>query len=161
MLKYQGRIISILQIDDKYGDGTVAIFCGVETHPHYQRKDTFWRQLLIPCFRKLANINYERFEAETWILNRKGIPLFKRVGFKVVPDTALVMENYIPLIQKHPQAHAFFYRHDYVRTLQYKRRYGYNNLVVQGMDLFEYRWAARGDLLSVYIDWRKKKIMEI
>ena len=62
LLKYQGRIRSILQIDDKYGDGTVAIFSGVETHPHYQRKGTFWRQLLIPCFRKLANMNYERFE---------------------------------------------------------------------------------------------------
>jgi RimJ/RimL family protein N-acetyltransferase len=143
LLKKNGRIISMLQLDDKYGDGKVAVFFGVETHPDFQRRGTFWRHLLKPCLREICTMNFERLEAITWAFNRKGIPLYKRIGFRAVPGTSLVMENYLPLILKHPNTQAYFSRHDYIRTLQNKRSYGYDNITNHGLDVFDYQWLAK------------------
>lgn len=161
LLKYNGRIISMLQLADKYGDGTVAVFFGVETHPDFQRRGTFWRHLLNPCLRQICAMNFERLEAITWAFNRKGIPLYKRIGFRAVPHTSLIMENYFPLILKHPETQVYFARHDYIYTLQNKRSYGYDNKDANGQDVFEYRWQAKRDRLTVHIDWRNKCIASI
>jgi hypothetical protein len=88
-------------------------------------------------------MNFERLEAITWAFNRKGIPLYKRIGFRAVPGTSLVMENYLPLILKHPNTQAYFSRHDYIRTLQNKRSYGYDNITNHGLDVFDYQWLAK------------------
>ncbi len=161
LLKHNGRIISVLQLDDKYGDGKIAVFSSVETHPDYQRRGTFWRHLLNPCLQQICEMGYDRLEAITWTFNRKGIPLYKRIGFRAVPGTSLIMENYFPLILKHPAVQDFFSRHDYIRTLQNERSYGYDSLNMNELDVFEYRWKSQEDELIVYIDWRRQQIAAI
>lgn len=161
LLKHNGRIISMLQLDDKYGDGKIAVFSGVETLPDYQRRGTFWRHLLNPCLRQVCTMGFERLEAITWTFNRKGIPFYKRIGFRAVPGTSLIMENYFPLILKHPATRTYFERHDYIRTLQNKRSYGYDNIEIHGLDVFEYRWKSQEEELKVLVDWQRKQIVSI
>lgn len=161
LLKYNGRIISMLQLDDKHGDGKVAVFSGVETHPDFQRRGTVWRHLFNPCLRQICTMHFERLEAITWAFNRKGIPLYKRIGFRAVPGTSLVMENYLPLIIKHPDTQAYFARHDYIRTLQNKRSYGYDDIEANQLDVFEYKWETQGEELVVQIDWQNKRIVSV
>ena len=161
LLKKDGEIISMLHVSDKYGDGKVAVFSGAETHPRYQRRGMFWRQLFGPCLREMCESDFEYIEAITWTFNRKGIPLYKRIGFRGVPGTSLVMENYLPMILRHPATRAFFAGHDYIRTLQNRRSYGYDSKEFQGMRLFEYHWRAGLDELLVIVDWQRKQIVSI
>ena len=53
LLKYNQRIISMLQLADKYGDGTVAVFFGVEKHPRFSAP----RDLLAPPAQPLPTPN--------------------------------------------------------------------------------------------------------
>ena len=161
ILKYRNQIISVLQIDDKNGDGRIASISGVETDPNFQRRGTCWRQLIRPCLFNICFPYFERIEALTWVFNRKGIPFYKRIGFRALPGTSLTMENYIPLILRHPRLGRYFSRYDVIRTLRTKRSYGYDDLVVRGVRVFEYKWDFSGNQLVVYIDFSRKKVMSI
>jgi RimJ/RimL family protein N-acetyltransferase len=161
LLKRDETIIAMLQIDDRYGDGRVAIFSGAETHPAYQRRGTLWRHLGGPCLREMCNRGFERIEAITWPFNRKGIPLYKRVGFRAVPGTSLIMENYIPLILNHAETRLFFKNNDFIRTLQYQRSYGCDAVEYRGLSLFEYRWKSGEEELQVMVDWQHQRIASI
>ena len=161
LLKRNGRIISILQVDDKHGDGKVAVFSGVETLPEYQRRGIFWRSLGIPCIRRICESNFERLEAVTWSFNRKGIPLYKRSGFRAVPGTSLLMENHIPLILRHPSTALYFRRYDYIRTLRNCRSYGYDAQDMDALSVFEYRWESGEKELKILVDWQRRQIASI
>ncbi|MDA0745033.1 MAG: hypothetical protein O2954_00820 [bacterium] len=106
-------------------------------------------------------MNFGRIEAVTWAFNRKGIPLYKRAGFRAVPGTSLLMENYLPLILKHPKTRPYFEQHDYIRTLRSQRSYGYDALQVDGLSVFEYHWRSEADELRVLIDWQRKQIVSL
>lgn len=163
LLQKEGVIISSIQVDVKNSKEKVAVFSHVETHPAHQKRGTFLRWLGIPCIRQTCNLDFERIEITTWSFNRKGIPLYKRVGFRAVPGTNLLMENYLPAIVKHPETRPYFERHDYIRTLQNTRSYGYDATQIRGHSVFEYHWKSRrgNDELQVYIDWQKKTIFSI
>ena len=161
LLKRDGRIVSCLQVDDKFGDGQVAVFSHAETLPEYQRRGIFGRLLGEVCLRKICSMGFERIEASTWSFNRKGIPLYKRAGFRGVPGTSLHMENYLPLVLRHPSTQSYFSRCDYVRTLQNKRSFGYDAVDAYGLSVFEYRWRSKEDRLRVLIDWQRRQIASI
>ena len=159
LLRHQGRIVSTLQIDASAGNDRVAVFSGVETHPDYQRRGTFWRYLGSRCLREICGSGFQRIEADTWPLNRKGIPLYKRVGFRAVPGTALRMENYLPLIVDHPTARCFFQSHDFLRHLQHRRSYGHDGRRLCGVELFTYEWRCGPSHLCIQVDRERKQIV--
>lgn len=161
LLKKEGRIISTMRLDDKFGDGRVLVVSGVETDPQYQRRGTFWRHLGEPLLRQICCQGFDRIEAVTWSFNRKGIPLYKRVGFRAVPGTSLILENYLPLIVRHPATRDYFARHDFIRYLENRRSYGYDGLQVGKLKLFAYDWKAGEEPLRVMIDWERKQIVSI
>ncbi|MEW6753251.1 MAG: GNAT family N-acetyltransferase [Candidatus Latescibacterota bacterium] len=161
LLRCGDRIISMLQLDDRDGDGRVALFSCVETHPEYQRRGTFWRHLGEPCLRQICARGYEVLEAQTWPLNRKGIPLYKRFGFRGVPGTALRMENYLPLIIRHPGARPFLARHDYLRALQCRRSYGYDGSTTCRLSVFAYHWQAGLEQLRVTVDRERQQVVAV
>ena len=161
LLKRDGRIISSLRIDDKYGDGRVAILSNVETHPEFQRRGVFGRLLGEWCLRKICDMDFERIEITTWTFNRKGIPLYKRAGFRAGPGTSLFMENYIPLILKHPSTRPYFAQQDFIRTFQNQKSYGYDTVDLDGLSVFQYHWKSKGEELKVLIDWQRRQIASI
>ena len=160
LLKKADRIISSIRV--KIAPDKV-IFSHVETHPDFQKRGVFGLTLADACIRTVCEYDCKRIEITTWSFNRKGIPLYKRYGFRAVPGTNLLMENYLPVIVKHPDAQPYFARHDYIRTLQNERSYGHDAVEVNGLSVFEYRWKSRkaDDTLRVLVDWHKKKIVDV
>ncbi len=124
-----------MKIDDKFGDGQVAVCAELETHPDFQRRGVPWFRLL-PCVRQVIEMDFQRIELVTWVFNRKGLPLYKRCGFRAVPGTSLLMENYLPLIIRNPVLRPYFQRHDYIKTLVNKRSYGYDHLKYHDLYVF-------------------------
>lgn len=159
VLHNDDRIVACVQVDDRQDDGRVAVFSNAETHPYYQRRGTFWRHLGIPCIRAFARGSFDRLEALTWTYNRKGIPVYKRFGFRAVPGTSLLLENYLPSIVKHPATAAFFGRHDFLRYLANERSYGYDSCDRDGLRLFSYRWERAGETLEVLVDWERRQVI--
>ena len=158
LLRREDQIISMLQVDDKHGDGRVAVFSGAETLPEFQRRGIFWRSLGIPCIRRLCAKGFDRIDAITWTFNRKGIPVYKRMGFRAVPGTSLVMENYFPLIVRHPSTRSYFDRYDFIQTLHNRRSYGYDAVDLDGLRVFEYQWKSGEERLRVLIDCQRQRI---
>ena len=160
ILRREGRIISSIQIDDKHGDGTVAIFSEVNTHPEFQRRGIFARTLGEACLRQICKLGFDCIELTTWTFNRKGIPLYKRAGFRAIPGTSLLMQNYIPLILRHPETREFFQEHDFLRTLQNRRSYGYDPST-RGENLVDYRWESKDRRMDVSVDWTGGRIVSV
>ncbi|GEM_PF-2475272 len=160
LLRREGRIISSIQIDDKHGDGTVAIFSEVNTLPEFQKRGIFARTLGEASIRQICQLRFDCIELTTWTFNRKGIPLYKRAGFRAIPGTSLLMQNYIPLILKHPDATEFFLRNDFLRTLQNDRNYGYDRSAC-GEGIVDYSWESREESMEVSVDWTRSAITSI
>ena len=158
LLHSDDSIIACVQVDERKDDGRVALFSNAETHPEYQRRGTFWRHLGVPCIRVFSRGNFDRLEAVTWTYNRKGIPVYKRFGFRAVPETSLLLENYLPTIVKHPATRGVFSRHDYLRHLVNTRSYGYDSLDGESLRVFQYRWEHKGEALEVLVDWERRQI---
>ena len=163
ILKKYDRIISSMKITQKKSEPGVVIFSHVETHPDFQKRGIFGLTLADTCLRTACVSECKRIEITTWLFNRKGIPLYKRYGFRAIPGTNLLMENYLPAIVKHVDAQPYFARHDYIRTLYNKRSYGYDAVEMNGLSVFEYRWKPRkaDDILRVLVDWKKKEIIDV
>ena len=158
LLKRNHRIISSMKVTQKKSEPGIVIFSHVETHPDFQKRGIFGLTLADTCLRTACESECKRIEITTWSFNRKGIPLYKRYGFRAIPGTNLLMENYLPAIVKHIDAQPYFARHDYIRTLQNQRSYGYDAVEVDGLSIFEYHWKPRksDDTLRVLVDWEKK-----
>ena len=158
LLKRNHRIISSMKVTQKKSEPGIVIFSHVETHPDFQKRGIFGLTLADTCLRTACESECKRIEITTWSFNRKGIPLYKRYGFRAIPGTNLLMENYLPAIVKHIDAQPYFARHDYIRTLQNERSYGYDAVEVNGLSVFEYHWKPRksDDTLRVLVDWEKK-----
>ncbi len=160
LLRHKGRIIASLKIDDKFGDGRVAVCSDLETHPDFQRRGIAWFHLS-PCVRRVIEMDYQWVEILTWVFNRKGIPLYKRGGFRAVPGTSLLMQNYLPMIIRHPALRPYFRRHDYVKTLVCQRSYGYDHLSYHDLSVFQYRWRAGAETWEVLVDFQRRQIASI
>ncbi|MBT3272243.1 MAG: GNAT family N-acetyltransferase [Deltaproteobacteria bacterium] len=161
LLKRKERIICMFKIDKHPHDEKTVVFHNAETHPDFQRKGIFWRSLCIPYLRNICHGNYNRIDATTWVLNRKAIPVYKRMGFRLVPKTSLEMENYLPVIVRDPAVQSFFSKYDFIRTLQCRRSYGYDKLDIGAHSVFEYNWKSGDDRLHVQIDRIQKEIIKI
>ena len=161
LLKEQNTIIACVQVDEKEEDGRVAVMSGAETAPEYQRRGTFWRQLAIPVIRVLCSGSFDRIDALTWTLNRKGIPVYKRFGFRAVPGSSLTMENHLPMIVRHPTVGAYLAGTDLLRGLRTTRSYGYDDVDCGSLSAFVYEWSGRAGSLRVLVDWRRRRIAAI
>lgn len=161
ILKCDGNVIASVQVDEKQDDGRVAVMSAAETAPLFQRRGTFWRQLALPVIRVLCSGSFDRIEAVTWTLNRKGIPVYKRFGFRAVPNTSLLMENYLPLIARHPDLGAYFRETDLLRGLTTTRSYGYDDVTCCGLSAFVYEWSSTAGSLRVLVDWRRRQVAAI
>jgi ribosomal protein S18 acetylase RimI-like enzyme len=160
ILRHKGQIIAAMKIDDKFGDGQVAIISDLEIHPNFQRRGIPWFHLQ-SCVRRVFEMDYDWVELVTWAFNRKGLPLYKRAGFRAVPGTSLLMENYLPLILRNPVMHPYFQRHDYGKTLVNKRSYGFDNFTHHGLEVFQYQWRAAEEAWEVLIDFGRRQIASI
>ncbi len=160
ILRYRDRIIASMKIDDKFGDRQAAVCADLETHPDFQRRGLPWFRLL-PCVRQVIEMDFQWVELVTWVFNRKGLPLYKRCGFRAVPGTSLLMENYLPLLIRHPALRPYFQRHDYIKTLINKRSYGYDHLMYHDLYVFPYQWRAGDKTWEVLVDFQRRQIASI
>ena len=111
--------------------------------------------------RRVVEKDYQWVEILTWVFNRKGIPLYKRGGFRAVSGTSLLMENYLPMIIRHLALRPYFEQHDYVKTLVSQRSYGYDHLRYHDLSVFQYQWRAGAEVWEVLVDFQRRQLASI
>ena len=71
------------------------------------------------------------------------------------------MENYFPLILRHPSTRSYFDRYDFIQTLRNRRSYGYDAVDLDGLNVFEYQWRSGEERLKVLIDCEQRRIASV
>jgi GNAT superfamily N-acetyltransferase len=160
LLRKDGQLVSSISITDRHEDGKVAVLSRLDTHPRFQRRGLAW-SLGVFCIRRCVEMGFDLIKLQTWPYNRKGIPLYKRAGFRAVPGTSLDMENYLPLILKDHSVGHYFRDVDYITALQGRRSYGYDDRIHNATSVFEYQWKSVHGGLIVEIDWRNRQIAAV
>ncbi len=142
-------------------------FC--ELSPHWRDKDAayvgligviqeakgkkFGKRLLLRSIERAIEDDIERVDLHTWSGNLKAIPLYKKIGMIWVPDTSVYMQDYIPLLHKNEFTKDWFdvhedWYHYQIRELKQEP----NDMTVDGMKIYRYRFEDEGDWMEVDID---------
>ena len=123
-------------------------------HPAHQKRSLARRMLT--CMVDWATDNgYHRVTIETWPGNLKSVPLYKKVGFFWVPDTDVVLENYIPAVRRLAVARRFFERHDWYTAFQRELDQvedDQRHPSTGDMKVFVLRWEEDGESLEAVVD---------
>jgi GNAT superfamily N-acetyltransferase len=131
--------------------------CYVEllnVHPEHQKR-SLARRMLAQMVDWAVENNYRRMAISTWPGNLKSVPLYKKVGYFWIPDTAVRMENYIPAVRQLPVAGAFFERHDWYGAFRRELEQVEDDLrhpATGDMKVYIYRWEEDGEFLEAVID---------
>jgi hypothetical protein len=161
LLRREGEIVSTLQIDDPDGERKIAVLSGIQMDSHSLRSGICRRFLNNRWLREICQKEYERLEVRAKLFDRQGISLGKRVGFRMLPGAFPHMENFLPLIIRHPALCGFFARNDFLRTLQSPQNNGHDSDMCCGRNLFTYHWRSGNRELRVRVDWELKQIVAI
>lgn len=131
--------------------------CYVEllnVHPEHQKR-SLARRMLAQMVDWAVENDYGRMTISTWPGNLKSVPLYKKVGYFWIPDTAVHMENYVPAVRQLPVARAFFERHDWYGALRRELEQVEDDLrhpATGDMKVYIYRWEGDGEFLEAVID---------
>ncbi len=120
--------------------------------PDYQGRG-FGKALLLEALETATRLGKQRVYLHTWAGNLKAVPLYKRVGFKWVPSTRVVMESYIPGILNCPLFRDFFEKYYWYDALQPDITQSPDDTVRDGRGVYVYRFEGEnGDRLEVIVD---------
>jgi RimJ/RimL family protein N-acetyltransferase len=134
------------------GDEMDVGYVGVlNVQPDHQRK-SLARRMLNRCTERCVELGYKQLTLHTWPGNLKSVPLYKKTGLYWVPDTSVHMRNFIPSILAMPCAQSYFQAHDWYETFQRELEQKEDDERWEGMKVYTYRWAADGDMLTVWVD---------
>jgi len=148
-------------------NGTPMGFC--ELSPHWRDKDAayigligviqeakgkkFGKRLLLRSIERAIEECIERVDLHTWSGNLAAMPLYKKIGMFWVPGTSVYMQDYIPLLHQNEFTKEWFDVHEdwyeyQIRELKQES----NDMTVDGMKIYRYRFEDQDDWMEVDID---------
>ncbi|MBD3404711.1 MAG: GNAT family N-acetyltransferase [Candidatus Lokiarchaeota archaeon] len=154
----EDKIVGYCNVCEGFYDPESAYVGLLGVNPHYQGQG-FGKALLIEAAETAARAGKRRIDLHTWGGNLKALPLYKRVGYNWMPGTRVLMEGHIPGILNFPLFKEFFNRYYWYDAFKREIRQEPDDLVLEGIGLFKYRFEGDdGDSLTVMIDREAKGI---
>ncbi|MHA1169549.1 MAG: GNAT family N-acetyltransferase [Candidatus Hodarchaeales archaeon] len=168
------RIKSIITYIAEDPDGRFVGYCSV--HPHYYDDDACFvgilgvhpdvlgkkvgKRLMLKAMEKTIEKGQTRLDLGTWAGNLKAMPLYKKLGLMWVPDTAVSMEGYIPLIRSLPLLSDFWKKHpDWYSVFQREITQAPDEDRFNSLKVYTYTFTENEDQLKVWIDKYAKNIL--
>ncbi len=152
------KIVGYCSVDYSQGDPKAYYVSLLGVSPAYQGRG-LGKGLLRKAIDSAIKAGAERIDLHTWGGNIKAMPLYKRVGYNWVPDTYVLMENYIPAILNHPILSKFFEKHDWYESLKREIKQEEDRIFENGVYVYKYHFENDDDTLDVWIDRFAKTIM--
>lgn len=153
-----GLVVGFASVFPFPKDPTAAYVGTVNVDPAYHGKG-HGKALMRRAVEVAIEAGYWRIDLYTWPGNRKALPVYKNAGFVWVPDTHVYMQNFVPEIVAFEPLGSFFATHDWYATLANPVTFEEDGAEVEGMKVFEYRWAEGDDHLTVWVDQRSGAIL--
>jgi GNAT superfamily N-acetyltransferase len=144
-------VVAYCELNEDSERGDVAWLDLVNVHPSAWNRGV-GRDLVRRAVELAISRRYRRLDLSTWSGNFRAVPLYKKCGFFWRPDTAVRMENYIPLLHTLPLCAAFFARHNWYKTLRRSLVVAPDDEMRGNVRGYNYRWEADGELLAVFVD---------
>jgi RimJ/RimL family protein N-acetyltransferase len=123
----------------------------LNVQPDHQKK-SLARRMINRCTERCVELGYKQVTLHTWPGNLKSVPLYKKTGLYWVPGPDVHMRNFMPSILAMPCARPYFEAHDWYETFQRELEQKEDDERWEGMKVYTYRWAADGDMLTVWVD---------
>lgn len=86
---------------DYSSDRRSVVFSGAEALPGIQRRGILAACLARPCLASALDLDVTTFQMTTWWFNRKAFPLYDKAGFRIVPNTSVILVSFFPLLYRH------------------------------------------------------------
>lgn len=145
------RIVGYCSFHEPGDEKDVGYVGVLNVQPDHQRNGLA-RRMLNRCTERCVELGYKQLTLHTWPGNLKSVPLYKKTGLYWVPDTDVHMRNFIPSILVMPCARPYFEAHDWYGTFQRELEQKEDDERWEGIKVYTYRWAADGDMLTVWVD---------
>ncbi len=147
-----GEIAGYCSFEKGFGNATDEGYLGLlNVAPQFQKR-SIGRKLIQATIERSVQEGWKRQSLDTWTANFKAVPTYKKTGHFWAPDSAVLMQNYIPGALQMPLAKPFFARHDwydsYVRALEQ----GEDDERWEGIKVYTQHWEAEGEALTIWID---------
>jgi len=163
-LDESSAIVDFIALDQ---DNTPVGYCNLV--PHWKESDAshvellsviprvlgkkFGKRLLLKAIDRASKEGFKRVDLHTWSGNLEAVPLYKKVGMFWVPDTTVYMQDYIPLLHQNDLTKEWMEAHpDWYQNQKRELKQEPNDLTVDEMKIFRYRFEDEGDWLEVDID---------
>lgn len=163
-LDESSAIADFIAVDE---DNVPVGFCNLE--PHWRDSEgsyvgllgviprvlgkKFGKRLLLKAIEKAGEVGFERVDLHTWSGNMEAVPLYKKVGMFWVPDTSVYMQDYIPLLHQNDLTKEWFDLHpDWYQNQKRELKQAPNDMTVDDMKIYRYRFEEENDWLEVDID---------
>ena len=124
------------------------------------------KRLLLKAMKIAIEKGYQRVDLHTWAGNLRAVPLYKKIGLMWNPEADGVhLEGFIPEILKHPLAAPFWKDvEDISAWYEFQQReleQAPDDIIDQGMHIYNYKFENQSGQLSVIIDRLSKGITSI
>lgn len=164
--RLKNQVVGIMEFLEIPGNRE-AVYAGLNIHPEYRGAAILLvANIWTRSIDKLVELQYRYVEMETWPTNAKVITISKQAGFFWVPDTAVRMENYFPLLMQTPLIIKFFTKHDIVEcqyeiALQKIPEMKEDKIIWNNIQVFPYEWRKGKEYIKALIDVKGRGITGI
>ncbi len=115
--------------------------------------EKFGKHLLLKTIERAIEEGIERVDLHTWSGNLNAMPLYKKIGMFWVPETSVYMQDYIPLLHQNDLTREWFEIHEnWYRDQKREIKQEPNDLTVDGMNIYRYRFESEKDWMEIDID---------
>lgn len=153
----KSKAIGFVRVSPYFEEKEAAYVSWLNVIPKYHGK-SYGRKLLCKSVDCSTDLKLDRLDLHTWPGNIKALPAYKKTGFYWVPNTTVYMQNFIPMIMWFQPARPYFEKHDWYDTFQRPIELQQDDVQVEGMNVFVYRWKEGKDELTVWIDRESRNI---
>ncbi|MHA1945820.1 MAG: GNAT family N-acetyltransferase [Candidatus Hodarchaeales archaeon] len=148
----ENRLVGFCSIHRRLEEKNVSYIGLLGAHPDVLSKK-YGKYLLLSAIDFCVTNGDVRLDLHTWASNMKAVPLYKKIGLQWVPETSVYMQNFIPGILKDQFCNSFFKKHpdwylNHIRELTQAP----DDLTINGINVFKYRFEAENDFLEVLVD---------
>lgn len=119
------------------------------------------KSLLLETVRRVTDDGYRQLTLHTWAGNMKAVPLYKKTGFHWVPDTSVLMRNFIPTILAMPAGRAFFANRDWYACQERDLSVAPDDITWKGMKVYPYRFQDGDAYLHCIFDSSSERMTSL
>ncbi len=151
LLAFHGeKVVGFLKLTRHWATNDASYVKLLNVHPSFRGRG-IGTALLKEALSRTVKAGLDRMDLHTWSGNERAIRLYKKLGFKWVPNTNVYMQNYLPYMAKFPPFKKVIAENpDALYNFEKKLSFAEDGVDIGGRRVFVYEWKEYG--FALYAD---------